>query len=212
MNYIEYKEMIKNIPYSENLEYKPAFLWLHPERLPVGVVSIGEDAKGVIKIPNRAKNSYGKEVPVVAISKDAFTGQDKITDVVLPSGIEHIPAGAFSGCSSLKRITIPKSLKVILREAFDGCVNLEDIYYEGTMEEWKEVNIVHHKLETEYGPQTSENQEQEIKTEILRHIPGNDAIRTCNIHFHCECPKSENEPAFKILIGDTDVTNQFKKM
>lgn len=212
MNFIEFKEKIKDKPYSENIKFDQAIMWVHPEILPLGVVSIGEDDGGVIKIPSIAKNSFGKEVYVIAISKNAFAGHDKITDIVLPATIEKIPQGAFAGCSSLKRITIPKNIKSIREGTFDGCANLEDIYFEGTREEWETINIIYQRHEIEFGPLIPGTPIQEIKSEQLVHVPGNDAVLKCNIHFHCSLSDLEKNPVFKLSSGGRDVTDLFRIM
>ena len=90
MNFNEYKEKIKNVPYTNSLEYQQAILWLHPEILPLGVVSIGTPGCSVIKVPEKATNKYGRIVPVIAISPKAFCEKKDLTDIVLPQSIERI--------------------------------------------------------------------------------------------------------------------------
>ena len=187
-------------------------MWLHPQILPMGVTSIGDDAHGVIKIPKYTVNSHGIRVPVIAIRRDAFSGQNRITDIVLPSSIGSLPMGAFAGCSELKRITIPKNVKSIREGTFDGCDNLEDIYYEGTMEEWKKINIVYQKHEIEFGPLIPGTPVHEIKNECLVHVPGNDPLLTCNIHFNCILSDSGQNPVFELSFGGKDITNLFRQM
>ena len=185
MNFKEYKERMKDKPYCETLEYARAVMWLHPETLPLSVVSIGEEYPAVIKIPDHAINRYGRKVPVIAISRNAFAGHDKVTDIVLPSTIGKIAMGAFAGCSELKRITIPKSVKSIREGTFDGCGDLEDVHYEGTKGEWEKINIIHQKHIIEFGPLIPGTPVHEIESDRLLHVPGNDALLMCNIHFCC---------------------------
>ena len=47
--------------------------------------------------------------------------------------------GAFSGCSSLTSITIPDSVTSIGSRAFDDCTSLTSITFNGTIEEWKNI-------------------------------------------------------------------------
>ena len=49
--------------------------------------------------------------------------------------------GAFSNCTDLKSLTIPKSVNTIEQNAFHNCENLQDIYFNGSIEQWNEVNI-----------------------------------------------------------------------
>ena len=49
--------------------------------------------------------------------------------------------GAFSNCTDLKSLTIPKSVNTIEQNVFHNCENLQDIYFNGSIEQWNEVNI-----------------------------------------------------------------------
>ncbi len=49
------------------------------------------------------------------------------TELLLPEGVNQIPAYAFKGCTSLTSIYIPKSVTNIDLSAFYGCDNLTDI-------------------------------------------------------------------------------------
>ena len=120
MNYPEYAEKIKNIPYPAKLEYHIAVMWLHPERLPLGVVSLGDAILPIVKIPHEAvNNAYDLgcyyTVPVIALGKNLFRGREDITDIVLPSTIQWLSEKAFAGCSNLRRITIPKNIRYCSR-------------------------------------------------------------------------------------------------
>ncbi|MBQ3343572.1 MAG: leucine-rich repeat protein [Kiritimatiellae bacterium] len=61
------------------------------------------------------------------VMANAFSGNTKITRVVLPEGMTLIPAGAFSGCSSMTSITIPDTVRSIGSSAFSGCSSLTGI-------------------------------------------------------------------------------------
>lgn len=189
MTFGEYITTIIDVPMSDKLEYYPAVLWLNRGRLPLSLVSVGDETMPVIKIPARAANLYGNEkiiVPVIAISSNAFRGRQHITDVVLPSSIERLAPRCFAGCTNLRNITIPKRIARIPEEVFDGCKQLENIYYEGTPEEWEHLNINHQKHEVEFGEIISGTPVQKLTAERYIHIPGNESLFTANIHFHCQ--------------------------
>lgn len=210
MNFKEYEKMIRDVPYSETLEYQMAFLWLHPEIVPLCVTSIGNSGSDIIKIPEKAVNEYGRNVPVIAFSRKVFSGKSNIKDIILPQSIEQLPKGAFDGCAELKRITIPRQVKIIREGTFVGCGNLEDVYYEGTMEEWKEINIVYQKHEIEFGNLIPGTPVHEIKAERMLHIPGNEALFSANIHFGCKLTECDFKPSFGIKVGNKNVTGFFR--
>ena len=87
---------------------------------------------------------------------------------------------------------------------------LEDVYYEGTMEEWKSIDIVHDRHEIEFGDLIPGSPLQEIKAERLMHVPGNDALFMANIHFRCALPDSACNSDFEINVKGKDVTECFR--
>ena len=217
MNYLEYAEKIKSIPYPEKLKYHIAVMWLHPERLPLCVISLGDEILPVVKIPHEAVNNaydlgYNYTVPVIAVSKDLFRGREDITDIVLPSTIQWLSEKAFSGCRNLRRITIPKKIRIIRRGTFDGCENLTDIYYEGSREEWEQIKIVHQKSECELGALIPGTPVQQIVSERMMHIPGNEPLFSANVHFRCNLAYAEGNPEFHVKAGKMDVTALFHTM
>ena len=55
-------------------------------------------------------------------------------------GTTYINMGAFNNCEMVA-ITIPKSVKTIGNNAFSGCDELSMLFYEGTIEEFNEIDI-----------------------------------------------------------------------
>ena len=212
MIFNEYKQIIEGVPYANGIKYEPTIMWMHSERLPLGVISLEKETCGIIRIPCLAVNIYGKEVPVVAIGEKAFAYNNKVTDIVLPSSIQWISPGAFAGCSAMQRITIPKSIKSIGEGTFKDCRNLEDIYYEGTVEEWQKISIVHQKHEIQLGKLIPGTPVHTISSECLVHIPGNDALFTANIHFNSIFNDLSINSGYKLFAGGKEITNLFKAM
>ena len=155
-------------------------------------------------------NRYGRNVPVITFSRQAFSGKSNITDIVLPQSIERFPKGAFEGCTGLKRITVPRKVKVIKEGTFAGCKQLEDVYFEGTMEEWNRINIIHHKHEVEFGQLIHGTPVQEVKAERMIFIPGNEVIFSANIHFLCRLPRENFNCSFNVKVGNKDTTEFFR--
>lgn len=63
------------------------------------------------------------------------------TSFTIPNSVTSIGNRAFHYCKSLKSITIPNSVKSIGDDAFYSCNSLTDVYYDGSDEEWKEIDI-----------------------------------------------------------------------
>ena len=152
-------------------------------RAPMFVTSLGDTASEVIKLPRKAINKWGTEVDVAGFMSKAFQGNDKVTDIILHSGIHGIPDAAFKGCTNLKRLTIPKNVKAIGRDVFDGCDSLEDVYFEGTMEQWEKIEIYTGKRIIEFGKLIPGTPVCELSADYFKHDPGNDALLKANIHF-----------------------------
>lgn len=106
------------------------------------------------------------EIPesVSVLGEGSFSGCTSLESIILPAGITEIGVGAFILCNSLKAVTIPQNVSKIeettflncqsLAEitiplsvteindsAFAECWQLKDVYYAGTLEQWKAIRI-----------------------------------------------------------------------
>ena len=64
-------------------------------------------------------------------SKMWFIGENTITKVILPEGIEKIGSYAFANLTALEEIVLPSTLEAIEYGAFYGCTSLEKITFSG---------------------------------------------------------------------------------
>lgn len=123
---------------------------------------------GVTSIGKRAFSSCGLTdimIPenVEYIGEGAFHGCEKLESIVIPDGITSIGDYTFCECSSLTDITLPESVESIGKHAFEKsaitnitfsdnvtsigesafaqCNRLTDVYYGGSEEKWKEIDI-----------------------------------------------------------------------
>lgn len=78
---------------------------------------------------------------VISIGDMAFSGCSSLKQAVIPEKTESIGEWAFFRCNSLKQITVPSSVTLIDTAAFSGCSALESVYYAGTQEMWKQIEI-----------------------------------------------------------------------
>lgn len=70
---------------------------------------------------------------VAAIADNAFAGETGITNISLPTTIEHIGSGAFANCTDLQAIDIPEGVSAIGNSAFSGCENLKTVFIPSTV-------------------------------------------------------------------------------
>lgn len=77
------------------------------------------------------------------IGERAFSGCG-LTQVVIGEGIESISKDVFASCQRLVSVVLPKSLTQISSGAFYDCRSLTDVYYGGSEENQKLIEIAYH--------------------------------------------------------------------
>ena len=78
---------------------------------------------------------------VTSIGYGAFSFCQGLTNFTVPSGVTDIRSETFYECGNMESITIPASVMNIEDYAFSNCTNLVDIYFRGTTDQWKTINI-----------------------------------------------------------------------
>lgn len=78
---------------------------------------------------------------VKSISEYAFDGCASMTSLEIPEGVESIGRLSFSQCRNLKKVTLPKSLKSIGGAAFSYCTGLDNVYYNGDLTGWCNIDF-----------------------------------------------------------------------
>ena len=68
------------------------------------------------------------------------TGKEE-NEFTLPEGVTKICAGAFSYSSYLTTIYLHNEITSIYGNAFSNSLSIDDVYYNGTEEEWEALNI-----------------------------------------------------------------------
>ncbi|MBQ4374995.1 MAG: leucine-rich repeat protein, partial [Erysipelotrichales bacterium] len=81
---------------------------------------------------------------VSSIGQAAFQNCTKLGDIILPEGLEVIKGYTFASNSSMKSVYIPSSLQSVAAYAFNGCGSLANVYYEGTENQWDEIQIANY--------------------------------------------------------------------
>ncbi|MCR5651112.1 MAG: leucine-rich repeat protein, partial [Lachnospiraceae bacterium] len=93
---------------------------------------------------------WKKDVVGNEIFYDSMTN---VHTIEISSGLTSIQQSTFAGFSGLRKISLPDSLLQIRSSSFEGCSSLEDIYYNGTKEQWD--NIDNTSNLDDYVPSTS---------------------------------------------------------
>ncbi len=146
-----YLELINMMSYPTDFDVTLAYMWINPVHLPKKLLSLGNsDSSWFYKMPEWYTNytflsgaplPKPVSVPIVSFASDLFKDNKDITDLILGRNVAGLPIGAFSGMSNLKRIYIPKSVKYIPKNCFLGCISLEEVYYEGSEENFNKMEI-----------------------------------------------------------------------
>lgn len=102
---------------------------------------------------------------ITSIGRCAFSGCEELTSITIPDSVTSIGSAAFENCSGLTSIVIPDSVtsidhwtfqyctgltsatigngvKSISRYAFWDCDSLEDIYFNGTKDQWNVIKKI----------------------------------------------------------------------
>ncbi len=69
----------------------------------------------------------------------AFYYCESLTEVTVPNSVKTIGSSAFGGCVSVVKATIGSGVTSIESNAFAYCSILEEIYYNGTVENWNKI-------------------------------------------------------------------------
>lgn len=88
-----------------------------------------EDGKILIKGPGEDSDCsyFVVRDGTLIISKDAFSGNGVVEEIILPESIIEIQDYAFQDCVNLKKIELPTNLQVLGSGVFLGCKLLESI-------------------------------------------------------------------------------------
>ena len=78
---------------------------------------------------------------MTSIGDVAFSNCSGLTSITIGNSVTSIGDFAFCYCSKLTSITIPDSVTSIGDYAFRGCSGLTDVYYSGTIDQWRSIAI-----------------------------------------------------------------------
>lgn len=189
MEYLEYVNRMKDIDSTGDLEF-----FQFKRYTPAYVKRVVSDAK-IIKIPRRIVYR-GNDATVGCVFTSKFMGNTNITDIICTRTNPVVlrnrhysgdkACGVFAECTNLERITIPVSIRKIAEGTFTGCESLTDVYYEGSYEDWKKIEIVSGKREVEFGGTIPGSPVRQLLDDRLIYAPGNEALLRATVHFNCD--------------------------
>lgn len=73
------------------------------------------------------------------IGDRVFSDCSALTMVDIPYGTEQIGNETFRNCTALQAVIIPVTVTALGDDIFDGCTSSLVVYYEGTDEQWREI-------------------------------------------------------------------------
>ncbi len=123
-------------------EYEYNIPW-YELRYNIEEINIADGVRSISKRAFAKTSVTGITIPdsVTAIGAEAFCECDEMTYVILPDGISVIEASTFNGCTNLVSATIPESVETVRSNAFYLCRSLENIYFEGSEEDWRRIEF-----------------------------------------------------------------------
>lgn len=83
------------------------------------------------------------------VDAGAFEGCDSLKILHFGAGLKEIQYHMFSSCDILETIYIPASLSKIGMHTFEYDYNIKDIYFDGTIEQWSQIDVDESTFEKE---------------------------------------------------------------
>lgn len=99
------------------------------------------------------------------ILSQAFYNCTALNKVVLPENCAHIASFAFAKCGTISELYIPFTMTLIAEMAFSETI-IEKIFYNGTQEQWEQINIAE-DVRVLFSNATIEYKENQNKIEIF---------------------------------------------
>lgn len=78
---------------------------------------------------------------IKTIESWAFGDCSSLTALSIPKSVTKLPLTMVDGCENLRAVGIPASVTEIESGAFGGCESLQDVYYDGSEEDWQNIYI-----------------------------------------------------------------------
>lgn len=93
----------------------------------------------LVKAANKYIESCDIHENTKYINPTAFRGCGSLESITVPAGVTSIGSYAFENCQDLASVTIPVSVTSIGDRAFQGCDCIKNVYYTGSVEQWRSI-------------------------------------------------------------------------
>ncbi len=91
--------------------------------------------------PSKTGETYTIPNGINYIAEGAFEGCNNLTNINISNGVQIINVYAFAKCDNLVNMTIPNTLTHFLGSTFYESKNFMNVYYNGSEEDWKKIQI-----------------------------------------------------------------------
>ena len=183
--------LMRSLPETQHLSYSFNAMWMHDWGV-YEVKGMGYCTDRYIRIPrSREKTTaYVKRgvinASVQEVGKRAFACERRLEGAVL-TAVTEIGAEAFDECCSLRWLWLPRNFCRIGPAAFRGCKNLEAIFFEGTEERFKKIEIDTVQKEVFSPDKGFTFEEYEVKH------PGNEPFLNAKVYYNFPLVKARAE-------------------
>ena len=87
-----------------------------------------------------SKISFEEDCELALIQNNAFS-ETRIEEFICPNGLMHLDSEVFKDCTSLNKFILNNNIQSIGRSCFSGCANLKELYFNGTKDEFENVDL-----------------------------------------------------------------------
>ena len=102
-----------------------------------GITEIGKYAFAEYKKLNEIELPSG----LTTIGANSFYNCQSLESIEIPEGVTSLGPSTFNACSNLISVTIPESVTKVGRQAFFNCTSLAEIIFNGTSEQWNNIEF-----------------------------------------------------------------------
>ena len=89
---------------------------------------------------------------LLEVEGEMFAFCPSLIELTIPDQVYRIGMHAFRECKNLERLMIGEGIRTIYEDILIGCKNYRETIYEGTMDQWMQINIDPYNLRLKHEP------------------------------------------------------------